>query len=98
MSYCENAGMDCALMDDDGHRARDEGFTDGRDQESARWQAKVEQLKDALRRMLPMAEAWHRREFDGLCGHEEDDCTCDREASTREDIQSALAILEEEGV
>lgn len=44
--------------------------------------AKMEQenelLRAALRRVLPMAEAWFRREFDGLCDHEPGECTCDQ--------------------
>lgn len=55
--------------------------------------AKCEQLKDVLRRILPMAEAWFRREFDGLCDHEPGECHCDREAHARTDINIAISML-----
>jgi hypothetical protein len=55
--------------------------------------AQCAQVQDALRRVLPMAEAWFRREFDGLCDHEPGECHCDREAHARTDINIALAAL-----
>lgn len=55
--------------------------------------AQCAQVQDALRRVLPMAEAWFRREFDGLCHHEPGECHCDREAHARTDINIALAAL-----
>lgn len=55
--------------------------------------AQCAQVQDALRRVLPMAEAWFRHEFDGLCDHEPGECTCDREAHARTDIHIALAAL-----
>jgi len=55
--------------------------------------SQCEQLQDALRRVLPMAEAWFRREFDFLCDHEPGECTCDQEAHARTDINIALAAL-----
>ena len=55
--------------------------------------AQCAQVQDALRRVLPMSEAWFRREFDGLCDHEPGECHCDREAHARTDINIALAAL-----
>jgi len=51
------------------------------------------QLQDALRRVLPMAEAWFRREFDGLCDHEPGECTCGHEAHARTDLDFAIDAL-----
>lgn len=55
--------------------------------------AQCAQVQDALRRVLPMAEAWFRHEFDGLCDHEPGKCACDREAHARTDINIALVAL-----
>lgn len=54
----------------------------------------IMQSQNALRRVLPMAEAWFRREFpDGFCDHESGECHCDREARARADINIARAAL-----
>jgi hypothetical protein len=65
--------------------------------EHARRQADLttdnERLRAALRGVLPMAEVWFRREFDGMCDHEPGECTCDREAQAREAIRVASLAL-----
>jgi hypothetical protein len=53
-------------------------------------------LEDALRKVLPLAEAWHQRNFNFICDHEIGECTCDYEAKTREDIRTARATLGED--
>lgn len=58
--------------------------------------AQLAKAQDALRRVLPMAEAWVRCEFDGLCDHEPGYCTCDQEAQAKTDLAFARAALGEE--
>jgi hypothetical protein len=53
-----------------------------------------ERLRDALQRVLPMAEAWFRRSFDPVCHHEPGECTCDAAAHAKVDINMARRILE----
>jgi hypothetical protein len=57
--------------------------------------AEREKLRIALRRVLPMAEAWFRFAFDLVCYHEPGDCTCDQEAVAREALAAARAALGE---
>jgi len=52
-----------------------------------------ERLRDALRRILPMAHAWFELEFRADCAHEAGECQCDRKEYAETDINIAIAAL-----
>ena len=52
-----------------------------------------DQLRAALRGVLPTAEAWHRRAFMDKCDHDEN-CYCDHEARSIAALQAAREALE----
>jgi len=47
----------------------------------------TEDLLRVIKNLLPLAEAYHKREFDYICDHK-DDCSCDQEVQV-------LAIISE---